>query len=42
MNLQETLVDYRRSSSGLIGNFSSFVRFQILFLKLLPRLAPEF
>jgi Glycosyl transferase family 2 len=42
VNLQETLVDYRCSSSGLTANFSSFVRFQMLFLKLLTRLAPEF
>ena len=42
VNLQETLVDYHCSSSGLTANFSSFVHFQMLFLKLLTRLEPEF
>jgi hypothetical protein len=42
VSLQETLVDYHRSNSGLTVNFSSFVGFRMLFSRLPTRLAPEF
>jgi Glycosyl transferase family 2 len=42
MNLPETLVDYRCTTNGLTASFSSFVRPQMILLKLLTRLAPDF